>query len=418
MNILFGVHQFFPAHYAGTERYTLHLARQLRDMGHRVHVLTYDFQKGTVDQVPGGELLAKEYIYEGIPVTAFRHSKFPEFGFDLQDESFYRETLEFLQRHDFDLYHCAHPLRIGGSLKAAKEIGIPIVLMLTDYWLLCPLGILMRSDNTLCEGPRGGENCIRYCFSKKGSGEFKERQKQAEEIAAYADCLLSPSRFLISVFRYNSFPGGEHIRYSPHGFDYTLLSAEHSHVLDPERVTIGYIGTLQYHKGVHVLINAFRKVHSSRLRLKIWGGCFHEIAYEAKVRHLAEGDPRIEFCGAYDYNDLENVLKGIDLVVVPSIWYENAPLTITSSHARGIPVIASDIGGMAEMVRDGENGMTFAVGDADALAERLEKIAEQPELVKRFQKAINPPPRLEEEAFRMERLYRSLIASRKGRCAS
>jgi glycosyltransferase involved in cell wall biosynthesis len=411
VNILLGVHQFFPRHYAGTERYVLNLARQLLFMGHRVHVLTYDFARDGAAVAPGGKLRANEYVYQGIPVTAFSHPEFPDFTYDLINDELAEATSYLLRRQSFDIYHCAHPLRIGGSLRAAHAAGLPIVLMLTDFWLFCALGIMLRLDHHLCGGPNGGSNCIRHCFPSKTLADFEQRQRLATELAGYADRILSPSRFLIGAFHHNRFLEGR-VRLSRHGFDYGLLSTDRMQPQPRDLITIGYIGTVQYHKGVHVLVDAFRKVPAPHLRLEIWGGCFHETDYLARVKQLADGDARIRFRGAYDYGDLETVLAGVDLVVVPSIWYENAPLTVTSSHAAGIPVIASDIGGMAEMVIDGVNGLTFPIGDADALAERLRRVADDPGLLAEFRRAIVPPAGLEEEAFRMERLFREVIAGR------
>ncbi len=412
MNILLGVHQFFPENYAGTERYVLNLARQFQAWGHAVHVLTYDFKQEATQPGPAGRLHVKEYRYQGIPVTAFSHPSFPDFGFDLHNEDFYRETRAFLRAHPFDIYHCAHPLRIGGSLRAAYEMKIPTVLTLTDYWLMCPVGILLRSDNTQCDGPDGGRKCRRYCFSAKTQADMDQRLEQAQEFVRHADCLLSPSLFLIGVFEYNDFVPRGAIRLSRHGFDYSDVPTEPPRETDPERITVGYIGTVQYHKGVHVLVRAFRKVRSSRLRLQVWGGCFHETEYDAHVKRLAADDHRIEFRGPYEHADLARVTRGIDIVVVPSLWYENAPLTVTSAHAFRIPVIAADMGGMAEMVRPGYDGLTFRPGDVDSLAERLETIARQPELIGQFGRNVVPPPRIEEEAFRTERLYRAVLARR------
>ncbi|RMD67809.1 MAG: glycosyltransferase [Gammaproteobacteria bacterium] len=406
MRILLGVHQFFPRYYAGTERYVLNLARQLSLMGHEVQVLTYDLDRQGQSPGPGGKLFVHEYTYQGIPVTAFSHPFFPDFNLDLADADLTEEVQGFMEREGFDVYHCAHPLRIAGSLEAARRCGLPTVLMLTDYWLLCPRGILRDSEGDLCGGPEGGRRCLKVCFRHIHEERLQKRQEQVMHLADQADVILAPSCFLISVFHGNDCLKGR-ISLSRHGFDYALLEG-----LSPREaggtLTLGYIGTLEHHKGVHVLLEAFLRVDAPNLRLEIWGGSLHETAYEARLKRMAIGDGRIRFRGAYAYEDLKKVLHNIDVVVVPSLWYENAPLTILSSHAAGIPVIASSLGGMAESVQDGVNGMTFPVGDVKALAERLERLARKPELVEAFQRALSPPPRLEEEAFRMERLYRSL----------
>lgn len=409
MRILLGVHQFFPRYYAGTERYVLNLARQLMVQGHRVQVLTYDFAREAQQALPGGRMLIKEYDYEGIPVTAIAHRDFPDFTFDLVNEDFAEATRQVLEDHEFDIYHCAHPLRIGGSMRAAAQLGLPTVLMLTDYWLQCPLGIMLRTDNTQCSGPDQGRKCVRHCFSNRELADFEARNAAARELVDSADRILSPSLFLIGVFQYSGFLPEGRVTLSRHGFDYSLLTGKTHRRVDPEHITIAYIGTVQFHKGVLTLVEAFSKVAAPNLQLDVWGGCFHETDYDNQVRRVGSRDPRLRFRGEYNYNDLEMVLESTDVVVVPSLWYENAPLTITSGHAMGVPVITSAVGGMAEMVQDGVNGLTFTPGNADSLAAALTRIAEDPELVEQFREAIVPPARLEEEAFRMERLYDSLV---------
>jgi glycosyltransferase involved in cell wall biosynthesis len=413
MNIVLGVHQFFPNFYSGTERYVLNLAHQLLTLGHRVTVLTYDYLAEAHELSPGGRLYFQRYAYQGIPVISFRHADNPDFAFTLDDPVVADEMAMLFEHEGIDIYHCAHPLRIAGSIQGARAAGIPVVLMLTDFWLMCPRGILLRPDNTLCSGPDSLDKCRTHCFAGKSMGDLTTRQNAAKTLASMADVVLSPSRFLIGAFEYNEFFPKGRVRLSRHGFDYSLVgdrTKAHDRNESDGVITIGYIGTIQYHKGVHVLVNAFRKVTCDKLRLDVWGGCLHETAYQAQVQHLAEGDSRIRFHGSYAYEDIRHVLRHIDVVVVPSIWYENAPLTITSSHAMGIPVIASDIGGMAEMVSDGRTGYTYPAGDADALAAHLSRLAASPSLLDEFRKAIAPPPGVEEEGFRMERLYRDLLA--------
>jgi len=107
---------------------------------------------------------------------------------------------------------------------------------------------------------------------------------------------------------------------------------------------------------------------------------------------------------------VEDILKPIDVVIVPSIWYENAPLTISTSLAYGLPVITSDIGGMKEMIRDGHNGLTFKVEDPGALSKKIETIADAPELIAKFKRNIQYPIRVEDEAFNTEMIYKQVLA--------
>ena len=142
---------------------------------------------------------------------------------------------------------------------------------------------------------------------------------------------------------------------------------------------------------------------------QVWGGCFNEVEYERNLVEKAKEDPRIEFKGYYEFNDVERILQDIDVVIVPSIWYENAPLTISTSLAYGIPVITSDVGGMSEMVKDGQNGLTFRIGDADDLSTKIGLIADDPGLISTFSRNIRYPIRVEEEAFNTELFYKQIM---------
>ena len=415
MRILLGVHQFFPRHYTGTERYVLNLSKQLQKMGHYVKVLTYAFRdEDNFQKVRGTDLLCKEYSYEGVPVHALRHANQPDdlvFVFDFMDMDIYQETRRIFETEKFDIYHCAHPLRIASSIKAARDAGVKVVLMVTDYFLMCPMGIMLRSDNTLCDGPDKGRNCLKHCFSNVREERMERRNSDAAALLECCDQLLSPSRFLISLFNYTGFIPSERFLLSRHGFDYGKKKKYFSR--EPgESVTFGYIGTVQYHKGIHIMIEGFKKARNQNIRLQVWGGCFHEIEFQKSVFKMAEGDSRIECKGPYNFNDIEKILETIDVVVVPSIWYENAPLTITTSLAYGIPVITSDIGGMSEAIKDGWNGLTFRVGDSADLAEKIASVGGNPGLISTFKRNIQYPIRVEEETFNTELIYKQLLSEK------
>ncbi|MCI4625520.1 MAG: glycosyltransferase [Candidatus Magnetoovum sp. WYHC-5] len=413
MNILIGVHQFFPSHYSGTERYALQLAKQLQKMGHYVQILTYILSEdGRFDESPLARLYIKEYYYEGVPVIGLRHKRFVDnhtMAFNYADEDIYLETKRILMKGNFNIYHCAHPFRIAYSLKAARDTKVKTVLMLTDYLLYCPLGIMLRLNNSICDDSDDGRNCVKYCYPHLGQDVLVRRLNQSRELIDCADRILSPSGFLIELFNHTGLISEGRFILSRHGFDYTKKKAIAKRQVS-DTITFGYIGTVQYHKGVHVMVEAFKKTNNPTIRLQVWGGCFGETEYRDKLVEIASADPRITFLGQYEFNDVERIISSMDVVIVPSIWYENAPLTISTSFAFGIPVITTNIGGMGEMVQDGFNGLTFEVGNPYELSIKLNKIAENPDLIEHFRKNIRYPIRIEEEAFNTELVFKELLA--------
>jgi glycosyltransferase involved in cell wall biosynthesis len=412
VRILLGVHQFFPRHYTGTERYVLNLAKQLQKLGHYVKVLTYSFRE-TEDLNNGfpSQIICNKYSYEGVPVVTFKHGIELDdltFVFSLVDKNIYDAAKKLFETEKFDIFHCAHPLRIASAIHAARDSGVKVVFMVTDYFMMCPQGIMLRSDNTLCDGPDKGRNCLRYCFTHVSKERMEKRNADAAALLECCDRLLSPSRFLIGLFNHTGFITADKFILSKHGFDYDKKKS-YFFRKPGETVRFGYIGTVQYHKGVHIMVDAFKKTKNQNVSLQIWGGCFHETEFQKSVIKMAERDPRIKFEGPYNFNDIERILESIDVVIVPSIWYENAPLTITTSLAYGIPVITSDIGGMSEAISDGWNGLTFKIGDSSDLAEKITLIAGNSHLIETFKRNIQYPIRVEEEAFNTELIYKQLL---------
>jgi glycosyltransferase involved in cell wall biosynthesis len=109
------------------------------------------------------------------------------------------------------------------------------------------------------------------------------------------------------------------------------------------------------------------------------------------VKNIAKDDTRIEFCGTFEYKDLPNVMQDISIVVIPSTYKEIYPLVMQMSLAYGKPVIASNIGGMPEVIKDGINGLLFQDGNVDELSNLIDKISKNPELIYNLRKNIEPP---------------------------
>jgi glycosyltransferase involved in cell wall biosynthesis len=176
----------------------------------------------------------------------------------------------------------------------------------------------------------------------------------------------------------------------------------------------GYVGGIYPSKGVHVLVQAFAELEEEPVELHVHGHLDWFPEYVGALRRAA-GESRVCFHGPFEPARLEEILSGLDLLVVPSVWYENMPITIHEAYRHGIPVIASDFGGMAEAVEHGRTGLTFPRGDARALAGAIRSLARDPGLYDRLARARPRVPTLTEVVDRLEALYRSDDAQRGAR---
>ena len=408
MKIVYLVHQFYPEWSSGTEKFVLNLALMMQKMGHSVKVITYGLHDSSSYDKESGDIVYREVIYKGIPVTAVRHRSLgdcPDLSYSLGDPRMSKVAYLLLQKEKPDLVHVGHSMRISEFIKTARALKIPYIVTLTDYFLLCPRYLLLTAQDELCSGPENGSACARSCgFSLSG---MKERSLQAGEILANAQSVVSPSLFLKNVFSREMRELSVDV--IGHGITYQTLRMNTKKYCERDTLKIFYGGSLIHHKGVHVLINAVKSLHGKRIELQIYGA---EIdPYTERLKELIGDDKRIRLCGAYSEDDEGRILSSVDLAVVPSIWYENYPLVLHEALACNVPVVASDIGGMAEKIRDWTNGFVFRVNDPDHLGEVLKGIIENPALLNDIKDKMNTfmVPTIEQEAFAYERKYHRAI---------
>ncbi len=407
MKILFALHQFFPRHYTGTETFVLNLSRQMQRMGHQVKVLTYATFEGD-DLRPYKDMLLGEYSYQGVPVISIGHKEPPEDrDFRMFDRTMENAIGGILDREAFDLVHVCHPMRVGSVVKAAKKRKIPIVLTLTDFWLLCPKAVAITPKNELCNGPRGGTKCAKKCFGEAKKHILQERFKEIDEVLKGADCIVSPTKFLMRVFQDNGYSG---IKVIPFGQDYSDVRP-YDRVYDKDsKLTLGFMSTLLPHKGAHIFIEALNKAGMSNISAKIYGGSFSKEEYYNSLVGSVKNREQVQFLGEYDKEDMPEILQDLDALVLPSTWWENSPLVLLKALSHNVPVIASNLGGMTEIVKDKENGFTFESGSSDSLAEVIRRIGSDPGILNGIRAGIRHPPRIEEEAFHYERIYSAFIS--------
>lgn len=407
MKIVYVVHDFFPRFYGGTERYVLNIAQQMQRMGHSVTVLNYGLED-PIDsfEADDADILKKTYVYEGVPVISVRHRSIPaEIGFIIDDHNLEKVIEGILKDGEFDVMHIAHPMRVACSYKAAKRTGMPVVLTLTDYWLLCPRGRFYKPDYSLCNTPEKGAKCMRECGV---NATILRRYEDARELFESVDVLISPSRFLVEGYRSNGWV--RNINHINHGVDYRHVKSDLARKRDSGTISFGYTGVVTRFKGVDLLVNAFSEVRSERIALKIYGNCLWETDFNQELEAALKKDARIRMMGKYEHQDLPRVMAEVDIVVVPSSTLESYGLVVVESMAYGNPVIASDIVGSAyEYIRDGENGFIFPIHEPRVLKELIEKISDDHSLVDKLRSNISLPPRIEEEAFMVEAIYKRLF---------
>jgi glycosyltransferase involved in cell wall biosynthesis/SAM-dependent methyltransferase len=425
LNVLQVIHQFLPRHVAGTEIYCANLSAALVRRGHAVRVLSGaqhpdDVGTGTHWDGDAG------FVVERVAATrAFRWFGSGRHFLDRFNNPRARAVIpRLLDRVRPDVVHIQHLLYLSAELiRECRRRGIPVVVTLADYWFLCHRVRLERRDGTLCSGPARGIKCpaclnapalLRTPFNPGALAATVYRQAYLMARLREVDRILSPSAFVRDVHVRNGVPpkliGVCDYGTVPPPAEFAARAARRTlHV--PLR--FGYLGSLMPHKGVHVLVDAFNRLPPASAELHVFGAApdpKYSAALQERTRH-----PRIRWWGPLPVANRWRALADIDVLVVPSIWYENSPLTIHEALMMRVPVIGAAMGGIPELVRDGVTGRIYLATDTDALCARLREVIDDPDVVRRWRANIVPPKTMEAHVDEIEALYRELVATRAAR---
>jgi glycosyltransferase involved in cell wall biosynthesis len=163
---------------------------------------------------------------------------------------------------------------------------------------------------------------------------------------------------------------------------------------------VGYVGGISWQKGVHVLITAVNQ--HPKIKLTIVGDLVAFPDYVNELRGMAGGN--VTFAGRIPHAELWQTLADFDLIVVPTLWYETASLIVQEAFAAGVPVVASRIGVFPERVNDGVDGLLFPTGNADALADLLRHLHDNPQKLALLRAGIQPVFTIDEHVTAIEKI--------------
>jgi len=234
------------------------------------------------------------------------------------------------------------------------------------------------------------------------------RQRKVAQLIDHVDLFLSPSHTVAERVVDWGIPRNR-IVVSRYGIDITPFRDARDQERPDRPITFGYVGTLAPHKGVHVLLEAVRRLPAGSCKLLVFGSDSHFGDYGRMLRELAE-ERDVEFRGPLERARIGEAFAAIDCLVMPSLWLENSPVVIQEAFAAGVPVIASGQGGMAELIVDGRSGRLFKAGDIGALVLHMASILANPTTLRQWSVTMDAPRTIEDDAAQLEQIYGELLA--------
>lgn len=233
--------------------------------------------------------------------------------------------------------------------RRARQAGIPIVHTAHDYHLLCPRAFLLTRDWQICRQPSLGCRLYRTWHLRT---------------AADVDLFVSPSEFLLQRHLQAGLPA-RRTAVVRNGIPLPPVTARARRQHNDRRPRFVLLTRLTVEKGVHVVLRAMAMLPPSLdFELVIAG----RGPLEAEMREAAANDARLRFIGYVTGDEKEALLAGSHYLLIPSLWYENAPVAVIEAAGYGLAVIGSRIGGLPELIRNGRTGVLFEPGDAGGLA--------------------------------------------------
>ena len=359
----------------GTERYISELMPQLSSMGHTPIPFSVRYAgnwKSPYNQYflspPGPADQARFETIRLTPMSLIRHLDRSVYSFEAR--SYLSRLLDETGGADIayllNIYNYMSP----SIIHTFRQRGIPIALQLGDYHLLCPAYLFLRDGRpcTLCIGGayRHGlrHRCIKHSYPASAVRVLSMYIQKWLKLYHLVDAFIVPCRFMESKLVEGGFPADRmHLLHYP-------VSAPPREPADRRGDYILFFGRVSYEKGLDTLIQAYQQI-SPDVDLVLIGKDYDGEKERLQRFILPEYTRRIQFLGFKDGQELSRWIAGALFAVVPSRWYDNAPISIYESYSHETPVVAANLGGIPEQVEQGVTGRLFSPDSVDELREAL-----------------------------------------------
>jgi len=366
----------------GAEKYMLALSEELTKAGHQVAVFSMQHPKN-LPSIWSKYFISRLSFNEGKFFDKLKMLSRLFYSFEAKRK--FRALINDFKPdliHIHNIYHHISP----SILDVARKYKIPVVMHVHDYKLICPNYKLFVKGKE-CERCKKTlyYNCVvNRCVNgslSRSIGATLEMYLHNVILKIYRKSLtrlISPSKFMKEQFVAFGWPA-EMINVVYNSYDNNLLGEK----LDEDDYLL-YFGGLSEEKGIETLIKAAAKINA---KTKIVGDGRQDKELKKLAKQLTAP---VEFCGFKSGDNLKKLILKAKAIIIPSIWPENMPLSLLESLSLGKIVIASNIGGIPELIQDSLNGFLFEAGNCDDLIEKIKQLerldANQKEKIKQAAK--------------------------------
>lgn len=344
-----------PYDRGGAEQVVVKIVEGLQQAGHRVVIITSTPEQSGVENRDGGTIYRVHPFNLYFYTDAHRHSlpvRFLWHIFDIFNTSVARQVRDILNTEQPDIVHTHNLLGLSFLIPAhIRQLGIRHIHTVHDVQLVEPSAMILKAK----------ERSWRYTGLPTQLYTWLMKQ-----LMGSPEVVISPSQFLLDFYTSRGFFDQSMctVLRNPVTFSF---SANTKSVQRDSVFRFLYLGQVEAHKGVELLLRAYKELSPDNSELHIVGAG----SQLEHIRALAGGDSSIVVHGKKERAELPELFAKTNMTVVPSLCYENSPTVIFESLHFGVPVLASNIEGIAELIREGENGLTFEAGSVASLKEKM-----------------------------------------------
>jgi glycosyltransferase involved in cell wall biosynthesis len=326
-------------------------------------------------------------------------------------------------------------------VRVSKRRGIPVFFTYHTPTVSCERGTLMLWGREVCDGVLNVQRCTSCSIAGRGVAQtasvllsyvpswlirgitkvnltggiwtalrmrelIRSRHEAFHALMREVDGIIVPREWVRSLLLRNGVPGSK-ITLSAHGLDSTRDHREPLIDVAKTPLRVAFLGRADEVKGIDTLIKAVRAAPDLRIELNLYGvmQSTADEGYCAMLKSLAGHDARIIFFPRMPHDNVIPLLRRYHVLAVPSRWLETGPLVVLEAFAAGIPVIGSDLGGIAEWVRHEKNGLLVEANNIQAWSDALRRCAVDRQLLARLREGIAPPRSMADVAQEMAQLY-------------
>lgn len=435
----------YPHEVGGAQTHAFHVAHSLAQRGHEVSALVFHRGNGALT-CSGDQSDGFRRVRIGIPEQLWK-SPFDRTLDDLREQlgKLSHATVAAWQPElvHFFRHSPVQPLVID----LVEKSGVPAVFTGLGFDYFCARGPLVSSPGHTCDGEVRPFRC-ETCMFLRGRGTdgalgplaslalrgldrisppafanhpqlriARQTSRLWQRMLKMNLTAIAPSQVVERTFLANGFPAERMVRMT-YGIPYAMLAHRKAKTV-ATRVRFTYLGKISQYKGALVAVQAARiaAARGAKFELRIFGPLSPDRdEYHRKLKLAIEAKPwpvgvEVRLCGRYKQEELAAIHADTDAMLFTSLWPENATIAVLESLALGTPVVASDVEGVIEFIREGENGWVYPRGDANALAGRMTALCESRDAVKRAQARTSCVLSLPQMTTELEATYRKILAA-------